>query len=235
MEEYQHPPTFQSTGDVGADFLHSTEDYEVNVAPHLPPSLSSRILDVGCGWGQFLWWVRSLGYEQLEGIDLGSDQVKHCSEMGLSATRVNDSAEFLKSHPAQFDLVTIHHVIEHMANEKGVELLRAARASLRPGGQVIVQTPNMSAVSAAYSRHIEITHVTGYTDSSLVQALGMAGFQKVKVWGNKTPFRRTPRRLLWIGLQAGSRLLWRAMLFAELGSDTPGILTKNIYASGEKE
>lgn len=53
-----------------------------------------------------------------------------------------------------------------------------------------------------------------------------------KVTGNKTGLNFRPRRLLWLALQKGSRLLWRAMLFAELGSNTSRILTKNLYAVG---
>lgn len=186
------------------------------------------------GGAYLLWWLRGREYEAAEGIDLGAVQVQHCRELGLAVAQSNDSAEFLKSCPEQFDLVTINYVIEHMDTENGLELLKAAHLSLRRGGMVLVQTPNMCAVSASYARHIEITHVNGYRDSSIREALGVAGFQNVNVWGSKTPVRLKPRRLLWIGLQAASRLLWRAMLVGELGSDALRILTKNLYARGEK-
>lgn len=234
MEDYQHPPTFRSTGDPGADFRHSSEDYDLNVSPHLPANTKSRIVDVGCGWGQFLWWLKGRGFTAIEGVDLGPAQVKQCQSLGFEARQTSDSAVFLKERPAQFDLITMHHIIEHVDTSVGLNLLRAAHNALKPGGRIIVQTPNMNAVSAGYLRHIEMTHVTGYTDSSLAETLIMAGFQNVQVFGSKTPFSLAPRRLLWLGMQSASRLLWRTMLFAELGSDTPRVLTKNIYAVGER-
>jgi cyclopropane fatty-acyl-phospholipid synthase-like methyltransferase len=191
-------------------------------------------LDIGCGWGQFLWWLRERGYAAAEGIDVGDEQVKQCHSLGLRARRVEDSAAFLKENAASFDVITMHHVIEHMEAAVGLELLRAIYGALREGGRVILQTPNMNATSANYTRYIEMTHVTGYTDSSLAEILQMAGFRDVRVYGNKTRFGLSPRRLLWLGLQAVSRFWWRVMLTAELGSEAPRVLSKNLYAVGNR-
>lgn len=234
MKEYQHPPTFQATGDLTADFQYAVEDYDLNLAPLLPSNLDSRVMDVGCGWGQSLWWMRARGYRSLEGIDLGEEQVQFCRGLGLTAEQVKDSAEYLRARPDQYDLITMHHIIEHLDAPDGVELLRAAYSALRPEGRVIVQTPNMNATSANFTRHIELTHVTGFTDWSLDEALRVAGFVNTRVYGNQTPFRWTPRRLTWLALQRASRFLWRAMLIAELGSGAPTVLTKNIYGVGDR-
>src|SRR5689334_8995946 len=231
---YQHPPTFSVSGDTSAHFAHAVEDYELNVLAHLPVDLSARIIDVGCGWGQFLSWLRSRGYSSIQGIDLGTQQVAQCRKLGLVAEQVTDSAVFLAALPQQFDLVTMHHIIEHVETFEGLALLRSAYDSLRDNGRIIVQTPNMNATSANFSRYIEITHVTGYTDSSLAEALQLAGFKDVVVYGNRTGFRWQPKRLAWLALQKFSRLLWRLMLFAELGSDAPHTLAKNLYAIGTK-
>lgn len=234
MEEYRHPATVHPTGDLSVDFGAAAEDYDLNVAPLLPDDLDSRIVDVGCGWGQFLWWLRRQGYRSIEGIDLGVEQVQACQGIGLTTTQVGDSAEYLRARPAQFDVITMHHIIEHLEMSDGLELLRAAYSALRPNGRIIVQTPNMNATSANFTRYIELTHVTGFTDCSLDEALLLAGFTDVKIRGNKTAFRFTPRRLLWLALQSTSRMLWRAMLFAELGSGMSRILAKNIYAVGTR-
>ncbi|HEY3104446.1 MAG TPA: class I SAM-dependent methyltransferase [Pyrinomonadaceae bacterium] len=234
MNEYQHPPTFATDGDMSAHLEYAAEDYELNVLPHLPQDLSADIIDVGCGWGQFLSWLRNRGFNTLQGIDLGAEQVAQCRSLGFRAEQVIDSAAFLKARPAQFDLVTMHHIIEHVDPFQGLELVRAAYDSLRPNGRIIVQTPNMSATSANFSRYIELTHVTGYTDSSLAEVLQLAGFANVVVFGNRTGVRWRPKRLAWLALQRVSRLLWRAMLFAELGSDAPRTLSKNLYAVASK-
>ena len=230
MKPYQHPVTFAATGNLGNDYQFAFADYETNLANYLPVDREARILDIGCGWGQFLSWVKQKNYSHLEGIDMGSDQVEHCRSIGLNVSRATDSIRYLRERVETYDLITLHHVIEHVPPTNGVDLLRAMRGSLRPGGTVIVQTPNMSAISAGFSRYIELTHVTGYTESNLHEALLLAGFARASVFGSRTPLKFTPKRILWIGLQSCLRLAWRVALFSELGSDAPCILTKNLYA-----
>lgn len=234
MKPYQHPITFQPSGNLGQDYQFAFADYEVNLATYLPPDREAKILDIGCGWGQFLSWLREKKYSNLEGIDLGADQVAHCRSIGLSAYQALDSTAYLGERLRAYDLISLHHVIEHLPTTKGLELLRAINDSLRPGGIAIIQTPNMSSMSAGFSRFIEVTHVTGYTETSLHEALRLAAFGQVSIFGSRTPLKFTPKRLLWIGLQSCFRALWRTALFAELGSDTPRILTKNLYAVAQR-
>ena len=233
--QYQHPITYLPTGNVEADFKHALEGYDATLNNFLPADKSAEILDVGCGWGQFLWWLKGKGYTRARGVDIGSDQERHCRSIGLTVSRVDDSTAYLHDNADAFDLITLHHIIEHLETREGLELLRAAHKALRPGGRIIVQTPNMSAPSAGFSRYIEITHVTGYTESSLGEILQMAGFKVSDVLGNKTPFRFSPRRMLWVVMQKFSRQLWRLMLMSDLGTDTPRVLEKNLFAVGIKE
>jgi SAM-dependent methyltransferase len=227
---YQHPPTYHPTGDTAADFSCSSEVYDANLARYLPQDRGAPILDVGCGWGQFLWWLRQRGYTNARGIDLGADQERHCRALGLDVIQVGDSTAFLRDCSAQFEMITLHHVIEHMPAHEGLDFLRATRQSLCAGGLIVVQTPNMGAVSAGFARYIELTHATGYTENSLGEALGHAGFHVTAVFGGRTPVRARPRRLFLLGLQVACRLLWRIMLVSELGSDAPRVLQKNLFA-----
>jgi hypothetical protein len=121
------------------------------------------------------------------------------------------------------------------APANGLEMLKAIYNSLRPGGIAIIQTPNMSAISAGFSRFIEITHVTGFTESSLHEALLLSGFAQAAIFGSRTPLRFTPKRLMWISLQSCLRTLWRVALVSELGTDAPRILTKNLYAVASRD
>jgi 2-polyprenyl-3-methyl-5-hydroxy-6-metoxy-1,4-benzoquinol methylase len=230
MKPYQHPVTFHATGNLSQDYQFAFADYETNLTAHLPPDRNAKILDIGCGWGQFLSWVKEKGFSQLEGIDIGVDQAQHCQAIGLNAAQVPDPLSYLRDRVQTYDVVTMHHVIEHLPPANGLEMLKAIYNSLRPGGIAIIQTPNMSAISAGFSRFIEITHVTGFTESSLHEALLLAGFAQASIFGNRTPLRFTPRRLMWLSLQSCLRTLWRVALFSELGTDAPRILTKNLYA-----
>jgi SAM-dependent methyltransferase len=229
---YQHPITFVPSGDLKRDFAHSFDEYDNNLGVFLPPRPDLAILDIGCGWGQFLAWLRARGYTAATGIDVGGQQVEFCRAQGFQAIQVDDSRLFLESRPGTHDLIALHHVIEHVPTGDGLSLLRAVRTALRPGGRVLVQTPNMSAASASFTRYIEISHVTGYTETSLAEILSFAGLEDVRVFGSRTPLRLRPRRLAWLALRVFTRTLWRLLLIAELGSDAPKHLEKSLFGTG---
>src|SRR5262245_14117670 len=231
---YNHPITFTPTGDLERDFAPAFEDYEANVRSLLPTTAERPILEVGCGWGQFLTWLKMIGHTAVTGIDVGARQVEFCRAHGLDATRVEDTQVFLEERPDQYELIVLHHVIEHMPASLGLALLRRVWVALRPGGRVVIQTPNMSSAAANIERYIEITHETGYTESSLSEILSLAGFEGIRVFGNRTTFKVSPRRIAWLAARFLGRMFWRALLFAELGTDAPRCLEKNIYGTGLK-
>ena len=233
-EDYQHPATYVSTGNPAVDFQYSVEVFETDLSNYLPHNKETPILDVGCGWGQLLWWLREKGYTNIQGIDIGEAQEAHGESIGLDIIRVEDSTDFLENLDSKYELIIMNHIIEHMPAAEGIKMLKAIYKALRPGGRIIVQTPNLCAIGANHGRYIEITHVTGYTESSLHQIVSLAGFTDIELFGSKTAFRLAPRRLVLLMLQFISRAIWRIMLLAEWGTDAPKIIQRNLYATGIK-
>jgi 2-polyprenyl-3-methyl-5-hydroxy-6-metoxy-1,4-benzoquinol methylase len=233
--QHQHPPTYVSTGIPEKDFKYSNETCDADISRYLPTDKSAAILDVGCGWGQCLWWLKSKGYENIVGIDVGVDQESHGQSLGLNVIRVDDSKAFLENHKSEFDVILMNHVIEHVPADEGLRILKAILNSLKRGGRLVVQTPNMNSIGANAGRYIEISHVTGYSETSLHQIMDLAGFKNIEVFGSKTTITLRPRRLAWASLQIIARLIWKIMLISELGSDSPAVIEKNLYATGLKQ
>src|SRR5258708_2240816 len=48
--------------------------------PLLPADKSTRILEVGCGLGQFLYFLKEQGYKNHSGIDIGKEQIDLCRQ-----------------------------------------------------------------------------------------------------------------------------------------------------------
>ncbi|HLM01404.1 MAG TPA: class I SAM-dependent methyltransferase [Pyrinomonadaceae bacterium] len=233
-EDYQHPATYVSTGNPAVDFQYSVEVFEADLSSYLPEDKETPILDVGCGWGQFLWWLREKEYTNIQGIDIGKAQAAHGNSIGLDIICVEDSTSFLENADSKYELIVMNHIIEHMPAAEGIKILKAIYKALRPNGRVVVQTPNLCAIGANHGRYIEISHVTGYTESSLHQIVTLAGFTNIELFGSKTAFRLAPRRLILILLQLISRAIWRIMLLAEWGTDAPKIIQRNLYATAIK-
>ena len=99
------------------------------------------VLDVGCGRGE---WLELLRESQLHasGVDLNRVVLAICRERGLPVVEA-DAIAHLRSLPeASLGAVTAFHLIEHLALPQLLDLLDAAKRALKPGGVVILETPN---------------------------------------------------------------------------------------------
>lgn len=102
-----------------------------------------RLLDVGCGNGQFLAAMRTLGWD-VYGVDIDEAGVKVAQERFGIPVHLG-SVEASGFPDAAFDAVTLHHVIEHVPDPVGT--LRECGRVLRPGGRLVVVTPNVNSLA----------------------------------------------------------------------------------------
>jgi 2-polyprenyl-3-methyl-5-hydroxy-6-metoxy-1,4-benzoquinol methylase len=141
-----------------------------------PPAPGARLLDVGCGNGQFLLAAKALGWEAW-GIDADSDAVKAARVTGLRVE--HDTFPNTGMAAASFDAVTMNHVIEHLHDPVGA--LREVRRLLKPGGILWIATPNLESLGSRYYRWnwrgLEAPrHLVLFTVGSLRHACITAGF-----------------------------------------------------------
>jgi len=104
-----------------------------------------RMLDVGCGNGRHLSTMRALGW-QVQGVEFSEDGVRVCRMADLP---VHHGDLLSAGFPgASFDLITVRHVIEHIAEPHPfmAELTRI----LKPGGRLLIETPNSAALGRAW-------------------------------------------------------------------------------------
>lgn len=109
-----------------------------------------RLLDFGCAVGKFLSLAKAGGWH-VTGVDISDFAVSHCRRaLGLDAYcgPLNEIA-----FPSEeFDVVTMWDVIEHLADP--VAELREVNRILRPGGVVLIDTPNEDSLLRSLARII---------------------------------------------------------------------------------
>ncbi len=111
-----------------------------------PSPARPRLLDIGTGLGALLEEAQALGFEA-EGLDVSEPLVARALARGLRVR--HGSAETLNEESA-FDVVTLLDVIEHVPEPRN--LLLAARRLLKPGGELVVYTPNHRAALVLLAR-----------------------------------------------------------------------------------
>ena len=99
------------------------------------PLAGRRILDVGCGVGQYVAHLRSLP-ATVVGIDIDPGRLADAGVGGLLAA----DAEHLPFAPHSFDMVILNEVIEHMNDPRAA--LREIAEQLPARGHVVIYAPN---------------------------------------------------------------------------------------------
>ena len=95
-------------------------------------STRSRILDVGCGYGELLRYMHWLGFRHLTGVDPFTRDSASAAGLRIVRGELADLDE-------RFDFVMLHHSLEHIPDPLGA--LGEVRRLLRRGGAVLVRVP----------------------------------------------------------------------------------------------
>lgn len=143
-------------------FRGSREEIMKRLEVYLPvlnrASITTDILDIGCGRGEWLEVLKNAGLEG-RGIDTNRVQVEWCQGRGLEVAN-DDAITYLRSLPdASLSAVTGFHIIEHLEFESLLALLYEIIRVLKPGGLIIFETPNPENVSVAnHNFYVDPTH-----------------------------------------------------------------------------
>jgi SAM-dependent methyltransferase len=162
--------------------------------PSVPTDRSAHILDVGCGYGFALRALRRLGFYNLKGLEVSSQQAERCRKAGFDIEVCANSTEWISVNAQQFDYVVLLDVIEHVPITEQIVLLRAIYRCLRPGGRLIITTPNANAILANRWQYNDYTHHSSFTEHSLYFILKNGGFETVQIDATKG-IGRFPRRI----------------------------------------
>jgi len=129
-------------------------------------------------------------------VDVSGDAVEYCRRLGLNC-RTTDSVR-LPFEDGTFDVVTGWHVIEHVRD--AVETLAEWRRVLRPGGVLVLETPDSDCVKvrlrgANYRRFWTVEHTYTFNRRNFLPFVERAGLEVLSapVLGHVGPLKTTMR------------------------------------------
>lgn len=157
------------------------EEIRERISAYLPwLSKVSPVLDIGCGRGEALALLRDHGIPG-RGIDSSARMVALCRERGLEAEEGDAFASLAALPEGSLGGVVSFHVIEHLPAALLDRLVRLAYRALKPGGVLILETPNpLSMLVAARSFWLDPTHQRPVHPESLKLMYELAGFDPIE-------------------------------------------------------
>jgi 2-polyprenyl-3-methyl-5-hydroxy-6-metoxy-1,4-benzoquinol methylase len=195
------------------------------VTRHLAPRAayrSMRVLDVGCGLGVLVNFMMEQGIE-CYGTDLSIFATGWSRQVRASATHLPYAEE-------TFDAIISFHLIEHLDTGQIGRFLDECGRILRPGGRLMLVTPNMLSPLRLFMGNrwfFDPTHKTLFTPCKIACLLRMYNFCRI-TFRFKLSLKSVPR-------VSGARLgFLRNILLLALGVTPLAYLREVIHVMCEK-
>jgi 2-polyprenyl-3-methyl-5-hydroxy-6-metoxy-1,4-benzoquinol methylase len=139
----------------------------------------TSLLDIGCAQGFFLFSASQAGYTT-KGIEISQDAAEYARrEFGLDIeVKPFEELRFAENH---FDVVTLWQVLEHVPYP--LMVLKEVNRILKPGGLLVVSTPNVEGIPAKILRKrwwdIKRLHINQFTTKTLMDILQNSDFKNI--------------------------------------------------------
>lgn len=154
---------------------------ETILRPYLPVSKESNILEIGCGVGFVLNYLKSVGYENHYGIDISAEAIDICRLHVTPRAKAIPALDYLRQVPetVKYDLIIAFDTIGHFKRDDLIELISLCYSVLNKGGQFICKVNNFLHILGPQLFYRDLTHETPLNEDTLTHLFKSAGFSKV--------------------------------------------------------
>ena len=146
-----------------------------------PAAGQGPVLDLGVGRGEFLRLLLGAGLDA-QGCEINAVEQETLVASGLPVT-LADAASYLgRFEDGSVSAIAALHVVEHLEPDYLLRLLDLIGRRLRPGGVVLLETPNMLNWLVQQNFWLDITHIRPYPPLTLQYHLQGAGVRRFEIW-----------------------------------------------------
>jgi len=140
--------------------------YKKNIYKFLPRDKDSKIVDLGCGLGHVLYFLRKEGYSNCLGVDIASENVEICQEKGFNTIQ-RDLNDYIAYSQDRVDAFILSNVLEHFDYENIIRIVNSLYKLLEKGGVILIILPNCNNIYGLATYFSDITHKSPLTEKSL--------------------------------------------------------------------
>ena len=158
------------------------------------------VLELGCGTGLFLAFVKAMGITEFAGVEQDPKVLEYGTADTDGKIAITDIDSYLADAAAgrPYDRVVMLDVFEHFSPYEGVALLGRIKAVLSRRGRVVMRLPNCASPWGLQYQFHDLTHKAMYTPGSIRQAALAAGYECVRCVAHRrgNPFKQRVERVV---------------------------------------
>ena len=143
-------------------------------------NLSSGILDIGCGRGEFLEILKERGIGA-HGIDIDENMVSYCSSKGFDVEKIDAITYLERVEDNSLSSIFIDQVIEHLEPRYMVKMLILCYKKLAEDGRIIAETINPLSLVSFANFYIDMSHKKPVHPATLEFLFESIGFMDVEI------------------------------------------------------
>lgn len=159
---------------------------------------AKTILDIGCGKGEPMKFINRKGLFEVVGADIFQPYLIGCKELGIYSECVRCDIRSLPFKRGSFDIVICMAVLEHLAKEEGINLIKDMECIGRK--QIIIDVPR-----GAYEQHIARDgnpaqiHRSSWGPDDLKELGYTVKGQGLPIYGESGLVAHLPQSIRWLG------------------------------------
>jgi SAM-dependent methyltransferase len=135
----------------------------------------SKVLDIGAGSGEFVFVLKTRGYEAI-GLEPTASYADFATrKYGMKV--INTTWEEADFSPETFDMITLHHVLEHLARPSAI--MARLNYWLRDGGHLDLTVPDIERVDCTPFSRFHIAHLYNFNRHTLEMLAHDNGFESI--------------------------------------------------------
>ena len=196
------------------------------------PAENPKFLEIGPGCGELLELLLANGFQDLNALEVCEKYAQDLIRKGFSVQLCQSVIEACKEIPdSTIDTVFLIDILEHIPMNEVLELLAQIWRLLKPGGEIVIQVPNISGLYGWNTFAADPTHITPFNETRLKCCLKVAGFKDSECKELALPggLGDLVRTILHKPIFLMHRFMMRCV-----GANPVKILTHNVIAIGRK-
>jgi cyclopropane fatty-acyl-phospholipid synthase-like methyltransferase len=155
--------------------------YSKLIERFIPKDKNIKILELGCGFGGFIYALKSYGYRNILGIDVIPQCCNFVSKKFNVKVICSDILDYFskKGIKEQYDVIAAFDVIEHFEKGEIVKIMLYIYEALKENGIFIMRVPYGGSLRGLYIRYSGFIHETAFTELSINEPFRVIGFKEV--------------------------------------------------------